>query len=91
MEHQASLDFFTPPDHIGVIPRYLAAKAAADAEGRKPGLDKMAEALAVNRMTIKRARAYIKLMEAEGTTDPYRELHARPEHASRWTPREKKD
>jgi hypothetical protein len=85
------LNLFKAPVHIAVIPRYLAAKAAADAEGRKPSLEQMAEVLGVNRMTVKRARDYIRRMESEGTTDPYRELHARPEHASRWKPRRKQE
>jgi len=83
------LNLFESPDHIGVIPRYLAAKAKSDAEGRKLSLDRMAGVLGVNRMTVKRARDYIKRMEAAGTTDPYRELHDRPEQASRWKPRRK--
>jgi hypothetical protein len=72
-----------------VIPRYRAAKAAADAEGRKLSLDKMAKALGVGRMTVKRAKGYIQLMEAEKTTDPYRELQTCPENASRWHAKEK--
>jgi hypothetical protein len=91
MERQASLDLFDLPEHIRVIPRYLAAKAAADAEGHDLSLDQMAKVLGVGRMTVKRARNYIKLMETEGTTDCYRELYVRPEHASRWKPRRKKD
>jgi deoxyinosine 3'endonuclease (endonuclease V) len=91
MEHQVMLDFFTPADHIGVIPRYLAAKAAADAEGRRPSLKQMGAELGVNRMTVKRARNYIKQMEEERMTEPYRELHACPKNASRWKPRQKKD
>lgn len=83
------LNLFESPDHIEVIPRYVAAKAEADAEGRKLSLDQMAGVLGVNRMTVKRARDYIKRMEAAGTTDPYRELHDRPEQASRWKPRRK--
>jgi GNAT superfamily N-acetyltransferase len=91
MEVRGVHDIFTPPTHIAVIPRYLDAKAAATADGRRLSIDKAAQALGVGRMTIKRAKDYLRRMEMERTTELYRELHARPDRASRWKPRTRKD
>lgn len=89
LEVRGVLDLFTSPSHIAVIPQYLEARASATAKDRKLSGDNAAKILGVNRMTIKRACDYLHRMKAEETTELYRELHDRPEHASRWKPRQK--
>jgi hypothetical protein len=74
------VDLFDPPVHIAARAACVALKRA------EPGLtlDQVAARVGVHRMTVKRALAYGRLMEAEGLTEPYRELTACPAAASRW-------
>lgn len=75
------LDLFDPPAHIRHMQRCLAAKQ----ENPKLSLKKIAAALGINHMTVKRAFDYSRLMESEGISDPYREIHECPQQASRWS------
>ncbi|OWK34231.1 recombinase family protein [Fimbriiglobus ruber] len=79
-EASTTLDLFQPPVHVRHLPACLAAKAARP----DASLNEIAAELDINRMTVKRAYAYARLMAAEGLTDPYRELKVRPAVASRW-------
>lgn len=79
-------DLFTPPVHIANLHACLAAKR----ENPKASLAQIGDKLSINRMTVRRALAYARLMEAARTTDPYRELHEAPATASRWCKRRKK-
>jgi hypothetical protein len=78
-----SLDLFEPPVHI----RYMAACVAAKKANPVATLREIASQLGINYMTVKRALSYAQLMEKEGVTDPYKEIHTKPECASRWKKR----
>lgn len=80
---QITLDLFEPPLHI----RHLRPCLAAREENPKLSLEGIAALLEINHMVVKRAFDYARLMEAQGTSEPYLELHARPENASRWRTR----
>jgi hypothetical protein len=75
-----TLDLFQPPVHISNLPGCVAAKQV-DPEA---SLDEIAAKLGLNRMTVKRALKYARLMAEAGLTDPYRELREEPKDASRW-------
>jgi DNA invertase Pin-like site-specific DNA recombinase len=79
-----TLDLFEPALPIRAMAECVAAKAS----GPKMSLDKIAAATGYNRMTVKRALAYARLMAAAGSSDPYRELTECPERASRWRHRD---
>jgi hypothetical protein len=79
-QKQVTIDLFVPPLHIRHVHECLAAKKA----NPKLGYKKLSNLLNLNRMTIKRAIHYARLMEQAGTTDPYREIIVRPEEVSRW-------
>jgi len=75
-----TIDLFEPAAHIRAIPDCVGAKRADP----DLSLDKIAARTGHNRMTVKRALAYARLIEAEGSEGPYRELTKRPAAASRW-------
>jgi site-specific DNA recombinase len=75
-----TLDLFEPPLHIRHLHQCVAAKRADP----RLSLKTLAGLLGLNHMTVKRAFDYARLMEQVGTVDPYREVLARPEDASRW-------
>ena len=75
-----TLDVFEPSKHIRAMPACCAAKK----DNPEKSLKKVEAETGYNFMTVKRALAYAKLMENEGMSDPYRELTACPESASRW-------
>jgi hypothetical protein len=79
-----TIDLFEPPSHIRAIGACVEARRA----NPRLSLDKITEKTGIHRMTVKRALAYAKLMEAEGLADPYRELTSRPDSASRWRHRD---
>lgn len=77
------IDLFDPPLHITWMPRCVELKRA----NPSMGLRKIANELGINYITVKRALAYARLMEANGLTEPYRTLEKRPAEASRWKKR----
>ena len=84
------MDFFEPPVHIGLLPQILEERSKVDPKtGRVPSYKKIADKVGTSYMTVKRAIDYSRLMEAEGSKDPFRELTEPPRKASRWLTREK--
>jgi len=79
-EHSITLDLFEPPQHL----KHLAACVAIKQAQPKASLNVIAAQLGINRMTVKRALAYHRLMQEAGVTDPFRELQDKPPKASRW-------
>jgi site-specific DNA recombinase len=77
------IDLFEPPEHI----RWLNSCASLKVASPQSSLKRIAAQLGIGHMTAKRALDYARLMEAAGTTEPYRELIERPSVASRWHPR----
>jgi site-specific DNA recombinase len=77
------LDLFEPPVHI----RHMEACLAERQAHPKLSLKKLAARLDIGYMTVKRAFDYARRMEAEGLTEPYRELDACPAEASHWRTR----
>jgi DNA invertase Pin-like site-specific DNA recombinase len=77
------LDFFKTPEHIENVPPCRSYKA----EHPHHSLKRVAAAVGIGPMTVKRAMDYARRMEREGLSEPYRELHEAPEEASRWKPR----
>jgi len=77
-------DMFEPPAHIKHLPAILALMQSREASNERTSLDALAAELKIGRMTVRRALAYGKLMDAAGTTEPYRVLTERPQTASRW-------
>lgn len=73
-----TVDLFDMSQHI--------ADALKLIEQSRPdgSLSKVASALGMTRMRVKRARHYARLMAEAGTDDPYRELTEPPTQASRW-------
>ncbi|HSZ59740.1 MAG TPA: recombinase family protein [Tepidisphaeraceae bacterium] len=84
LDPPVAVDVFEPPVHIRHLPALLEKKAALLAQHKKASLSVLAAELKINRMTVKRALGYWKLMQAEGLTEPYRVLTAAPLNASRW-------
>ena len=79
-DHPIVMDLFDPPAHIAVLRQCQQVKA----ENPKLGCRKLGKRIDAGYMTVKRAFAYARLMEAEGRTDFYRELREKPDNASRW-------
>ncbi len=75
-----AIDLFEPAAHIRAVPACLEARRADP----RLSLEKIANRTGYGRMTVKRALAYSRLMAAEGSGGPYRELTERPSSASRW-------
>lgn len=78
-----TLDLFDPPVHI----KHLAACVQAKEANPKASLRTLAGMLGLNYMTVKRALNYARRMTEAGLANPYRELHERPQNASRWKKR----
>jgi site-specific DNA recombinase len=76
----STIDLFDPPEHIRHAPRCWEAKQASP----EASLQDLADALGINRMTVKRALDYRRRMDEAGVSDPYKELTACPSAASRW-------
>ena len=82
-------DVFEYPTHIAALPAVMELVRNYEAAGKKrPSYKKIGELLGIGHMTVKRAFGYAKLMEAAGTTDPFRELTEPPGNASRWRTRD---
>ena len=77
---QIEVDLFDPPLHILHMPDCVKARK----DNPQMSLRQIAASLGVNYMTVKRACDYSRRMEAEGLSEPFRELRQRPEVASRW-------
>ena len=75
-----TVDLFDPPVHI------LHQRACRDVKSAEPSasLQDIADKLGINRMTVKRALDYGKLMDKAQVSDPYQELTSCPRSASRW-------
>ncbi|REK24084.1 MAG: hypothetical protein DWQ42_13570 [Planctomycetota bacterium] len=79
------IDLFDPPAHFRHLPDCLRVKQ----DHPDWGYIRIGRHLKIGRMTVKRAFALRKLMEAEGLSEPYRILKEKPSYASRWRPRRK--
>lgn len=82
-EISVEIDLFEPPVHI----RYLQPCVDIKESDPNATLDQIAAALQINRMTVKRALAYHRLMIDSGLTEPYRVINEKPQSASRWLKR----
>lgn len=80
-------DCFTPSSAVLILEKCRQARLAHPGWGCR----RLAPIVHENYMTIKRALHYLKLQNQEGLTDPFRELHERPEQAARWVKRRKRD
>lgn len=77
------IPLFTEPQPI----RLLEACAALQRDHPRWSLHRIAEALGVNTMGVKRSVDYARLMAEAGVTKPYRILREAPVLASRWRKR----
>jgi len=80
---QLDVDVFDEPVHI----KHLEQVRQAKREVPRRSYKQIANQLGINHMTVKRASDYLRLMDAEGSAVPYRELTEKPAYASRWKPR----
>ena len=80
---EVTLDLFDPPVHI----KHMAACLSEKAKTPRASLKKIAKALQINHMTVKRAFDYARRMQREGLQEPYRVLQTKPANASRWRSR----
>jgi hypothetical protein len=85
VEESTTIDLFEPPVHI----KHVEACVAARATSPRAGLRAIAKTLGIGYMTVKRSLAYHRRMQDVGLDEPYREIHERPERASRWKKRKK--
>jgi Resolvase, N terminal domain len=74
------VDLFEPPVYI----QHLAAAVKLRSQQPRPTLKQIGKALGTSYMTIKRSLHYAKVMEELGVSEPFRELHSKPENAARW-------
>lgn len=77
---ESTVDLFQPALHIALLQQVVELRS----QSPRPTLKQIGAQLGTSYMTVKRALAYQKLMDAEGLTDPYRELTSKPTDASRW-------
>jgi DNA invertase Pin-like site-specific DNA recombinase len=82
-------DLFEAPVHIRHLPVVVALRKLKLERGEKASLKILAKELNINRMTVKRALGYAKIMEQQNMTDVYRVLRDAPEGAPRWHKRNK--
>lgn len=82
-EVTTTLDLFAYPAHI----EYLGACLAEKARNPNMTLKEIGAKLEISHMTVKRAFDLRRQMQELGVNDPYRELRAPPEKASRWKTR----
>lgn len=73
-------DVFTPPQHILHMPKCLEEKR----NDPRASLRQIAARLKIGYMTVKRALAFARRMQAAGLSEPYQVLKSCPEDASRW-------
>jgi hypothetical protein len=85
LQTSTTIDLFEEPVHIRHLPIILDAKRVQP----KASYDAIARKLSINRMTVKRALAYHRLMEEKGVSTPYLVLQSRPENVARWIKRPK--
>lgn len=78
-----TIDLFDPPAYIRAIPACRDARRADPAAS----LNQIAAKTGYNLMLVKRALDFGRRMEAEGLSEPYRELTEPPTSASRWRQR----
>jgi hypothetical protein len=83
------IDVFEAPVHIKHLAAVIEAKKATVLRGEKHTLALLAGDVGIHRMTVKRALAYHRLMEAEGLDEPFRVLSVPPPNAPRWKARGK--
>lgn len=76
------IDAFTPPQHIRQAVQYQRLRQAET----QLTLLEIGQRLGLSKAERSRAQRYLELMEAAGSTAPYRELTAPPTNASRWRP-----
>ncbi len=74
------VDLFEPAVHIRVMPKAVQLRALSP----RPTLKQIGAMLGTSYMTIKRALGYARLMQKIGARESYREVHDKPEYASRW-------
>jgi hypothetical protein len=84
-------DLFESPVHIKHLNAVVQLRAEKLHRNQKASLDILARALGINRMTVKRALGYQRLMEAQGLTEPYRVLMEAPKNAARWKRRRNRE
>jgi hypothetical protein len=84
-EFSIDIDMFEYPLHVRRLPEYVQLLTASP----KMSLQAIANAFAVNKSTVELMAKYHRLMLEAGTTDPYRQLHEKPPHASRWRRRQR--
>lgn len=75
-----ALDLFDAPLHI----RFATRCADVKRVHVDWSYEQLANHLHINRMTVKRALDYSRCMDQRGLHDPYYELQAAPDRASRW-------
>ena len=80
VETEFVLDLFEPPVHI----KHLSACLEFDRVNPDQSFTRIAEALHLPHLTVKRVFAYARLMKERGVATPYVELRSPPAHASRW-------
>ncbi|HWL07293.1 MAG TPA: recombinase family protein [Planctomicrobium sp.] len=73
-------DCFIPSEPVRILERCRAVKEQHPGWGCR----KLAPLIQKGYMTVKRSLQYLKLMAAEGLTDPFRELTEKPAKAARW-------
>jgi len=73
-------NLFEPPLHI----QHLAAAVKLRSQQPRPTLKQIGKALGTSYMTIKERCITPKVMEELGVSEPFRELHSKPETAARW-------
>jgi hypothetical protein len=84
-EFSIDIDLFEYPLHVRRLPEYVQLLAATP----KMSLQAIANTFAINKSTVELMAKYHRLMIEAGTTDPYRQLHEKPQHASRWRRRKR--
>ncbi|WP_437194446.1 recombinase family protein [Planctomicrobium sp. SH527] len=78
-------DCFTPSAPVQILDECRKAKA----DYPDWGCRRLSRVIPHSYMAIKRTLHYLKLMQQEGLTDPFRELQERPAKAARWVKRPK--
>jgi len=84
-EFSIDIDLFEYPLHVRRLPEYVQLLAA----NPKMSVQAIASAFGVNKSTVELMAKYHRLMLEAGTTDPYRQLHEKPQHSSRWRRRKR--
>jgi DNA invertase Pin-like site-specific DNA recombinase len=82
-------DLFEAPVHIRYVAAVVALRKSKLERGEKASLKILAQELNINRMTVKRALGYAKIMDQQEMTELYRVLREAPEDVPRWHKRNK--